>query len=265
MPVGAAATRAVAEALKLAPKTAEVLPAAASSRLLAARQIAERVGGLRTAGRVAVAVDDLSGPFRDGIDWMLKRDIIARDAVEEIADAASLIRGATDEDDTRRLLRRDFLALSESPNAEMTAAFQRNVAAAAKEGATGATFAEAMDDATKGAKLPGFADAYLENVYRTETANIYQAQRLATMAEPEVADLVWGVELFAINDDRARPSHAAVDGLLLRKGSEAYNAWLPGPPYSYQCRCTSAVVLKSEGGQEPGNALALVRSIERFT
>lgn len=196
---------------------------------------------------------------------MVERKILPRDAVNEVADAASLIRGSTNLEETRRLLRRDILALAESPNAEMTAVFQRNVAAAANQGMTSADYLAAMDEATKDAGLPPFADAYLENVYRTETANVYQAQRLETMADPAVSDYIWGVELFSVLDGRTRPSHEALDGVLLRKGSEAYNAWLPGPPYSYQCRCTSAPVMIGEDAEETPGALGLVQRIERFS
>ena len=208
--------------------------------------------------------EDLAAPYRDGLDWMVKREILPASEVKAVARAASTIRGVEDEKETERVLRRDILALANSPNVEITAAFQRNIAAAANSGSTMAEYLDQIDTLTEDNNLPPFADAYLENVYRTETANIYQAQRLATMDDPDVADFMWGVELFSVTDARTRPSHGALDGLMLRKGSDAYNAWLPGPPYSYMCRCTSAPVMVGEDATEPANAMALVQGIERF-
>lgn len=177
----------------------------------------------------------------------------------ELREGASMSGWTLSEQETRKVVSGDSMRMSIAPNSKMKSILSQKIAPIVESSKTKSEFLDAVDEAAISA-----TDAYLENVYRTETANIYQSQRLATMDDPDVADFMWGVELFSVTDARTRPSHGALDGLMLRKGSEAYNAWLPGPPYSYMCRCTSAPVMVGEDATEPPNALDLVRGIERF-
>jgi SPP1 gp7 family putative phage head morphogenesis protein len=137
-------------------------------------------------------------------------------------------------------------------------------------GETAQSFLAAMRELTEAGELPTGMDSYLQMVFRTEMAKGYEEQREAFQSLPEVRDHTWGYELLNPDDDRSRPTHAAIDGLILKKDSLADRASRPGPPWHYQCRCTRVPIVVadvSEADQdyaEPPDALARVRAIERW-
>jgi SPP1 gp7 family putative phage head morphogenesis protein len=236
----------------------------------AAIRIQAALATMRIASRavpgigVGVSLDDVAPAYRAGIEWMLSRDIMTKTDVEDMVRAVSLISDGLNAAAAERTIREQVFALANARTEELTAQMTRLITGAVERGDTVGSFLQAMDDVLERGELPAMTDAYLETVFRTETANIYQRQRLASMNDPMVAGEIWGVELFAIDDERSRPTHAATDGLMLKKGSAAFNAWLPGPPYSYNCRCTSAPVMMGEADEEAPGALEIVQAIERF-
>jgi hypothetical protein len=124
-----------------------------------------------------------------------------------------------------------------------------------------------MDVLLDEGQLPGATDGYLNMVYRTETSNGYHEQLKRELEGNAASDNFWGIEVFNPNDERSRPSHAAIDGLLLQKGSSAYQS-LGVPPFSYQCRCTMVPIYVGDpadpGVEESDDADELVAAIERF-
>lgn len=240
---------------------AEAFAAIRIQAALATMRIASRaVPGIG----VGLSLDEIAPGYRAGIEWMLARDIMTKTDVEDMVRAVSLISDGLNAAAAERSIREHVFALAHARTEELTAQMTRLITGAVERGDTVGTFLRAMDDVIERGELPAMTDAYLEMVFRTETANIYQRQRLASMNDPQLVDHIWGVELFAIDDDRSRPTHAATDGVFLKKGSAAYNAWLPGPPYSYNCRCTSAPVMVGEVEEETPGALEIVQAIERF-
>lgn len=236
----------------------------------AAIRIQAALATMRIASRavpgigVGVSLDDVAPAYRAGIEWMLSRDIMTKTDVEDMVRAVSLISDGLNAAAAERSIREHVFALANARTEELTAQMTRLITGAVERGDTVGSFLQAMDEVIERGELPAMTDAYLETVFRTETANIYQRQRLASMNDPMVAGEIWGVELFAIDDERSRPTHAATDGLMLKKGSAAFNAWLPGPPYSYNCRCTSAPVMMADGASETFGAEDIVAAIERF-
>ena len=67
---------------------------------------------------------------------------------------------------------------------------------------------EAMDELIDRGFLPGNIDGYMQNVFRTETANIYGEQRQQQLLDSRIADNLWGYELFNPGDDRSRENQA---------------------------------------------------------
>jgi SPP1 gp7 family putative phage head morphogenesis protein len=97
----------------------------------------------------------------------------------------------------------------------------------------------------------------LETYYRTQVQQAYGASRWQAAQEPEIAEILWGFEYVAILDDRARPSHAARDGMRLAKNDPTWTSWWP--PNGFNCRCTTIElfaaqepVRKGSGDPDPG-------------
>jgi hypothetical protein len=233
------------------------------------RALADGYSALR---RVLPAADRTSiepaGELKEAVEWMLDRRLAARADVELIAEALGTLAPEVSSARIMAAVRDEVLALAGSPTAELTGKFRQAVAAAVENGDTIATFLAAVDESVAAGALPGGMDAYLENVYRTETALAYSRQQRENMQAREVKDHLWGFEFMNPNDDRSRESHAAMDGVRVRLGGEAEEASWPGPPWSFQCRCVRVPLIEADPDksqlEETDGALALVESIERF-
>ena len=78
----------------------------------------------------------------------------------------------------------------------------------------------------------GTTRAHAETIFRTTLASVYEADRHdRIMASPHVQYLVFD----AINDDRVRPEHLALDGMAWKKDEFPAEYWAP---LDYGCRCT---------------------------
>lgn len=78
--------------------------------------------------------------------------------------------------------------------------------------------------------------SYLAETWaRTSTNQAYSAGRWQQAKDPDIADLIWGYEYVAINDDRVRDSHAELDGVRKAKDDPFWNIYWP--PNGWNCRC----------------------------
>lgn len=214
------------------------------------------------------AVDGLPSEFRDAAQWMLERKIMTVAEVRRLASALALLSPERTAEFFEAQLRREIFAISAAANEQVAERFNSALAAAVRDGRSFAEFYEVAQSMMEAGSLPLVGDGYIENVFRTETANMYERQRESQLQDPDLDEFYWGDQLFNRNTPGSRETHRAIDGLMLRRGSEAYEASRPGPPWSYQCTCTRAPVIvadvKKAGFSEPDDALALVRSIVRF-
>jgi SPP1 gp7 family putative phage head morphogenesis protein len=94
---------------------------------------------------------------------------------------------------------------------------------------------EAMDAAGIGGDA-GVPDYAIETVYRTQVQMGYSAGRWESNQAPEIQEVLWGFEYSARDDDRTRPTHAALDGFTAPKDDPAWKTITP--PNGYSCRCS---------------------------
>jgi SPP1 gp7 family putative phage head morphogenesis protein len=77
-----------------------------------------------------------------------------------------------------------------------------------------------------------FTGGHLETIFRTTLATAYESQRFDELMGDEFVEyLVFD----AINDDRVRPDHLALDGKAWLRKEFPPEYW---PPLGYNCRCT---------------------------
>jgi len=98
--------------------------------------------------------------------------------------------------------------------------------------------AEAPEIAATG--IAPASPAYLENVIRTNTATAYGAGRYAAMNDPAVVVLRPWRQNWSAGDQRVRPGHAALHGLVFAATSELAARY--APPLHYQCRCSQTTL-----------------------
>jgi SPP1 gp7 family putative phage head morphogenesis protein len=121
----------------------------------------------------------------------------------------------------------------------------------------GGTFAD-FKKAVAGGDYGGVCDLpeyRLENVFRTNVKGAYGRGRY--MEQREMRDVFPYLKYVAVDDSQTRPTHAALNGLIVRAGSpEADRIY---PPNGYQCRCAmrglTAAQAKRMGGPTPMDEL----------
>lgn len=86
----------------------------------------------------------------------------------------------------------------------------------------------------------GWSSWRTENIFRTNLASAYSAGAWAEIQATKEAFPY--LEYIAVNDDRTRPSHAVLNGLIYPVDHEFWQRNYP--PNGFGCRCTTAPVSK---------------------
>lgn len=116
----------------------------------------------------------------------------------------------------------------------------------------GRTVTQARQDLSRQLRTIGLAETgtyRLETMFRTRGQMAYSAGRWEADHVPDVADLIWGYEYSAVGDNRTRPNHLAVDGVILPKEDDWWKRWWA--PAGWNCRCTQLELLDEEAIVEP--------------
>lgn len=232
-----------------------------------------RVGGKIVAKNRVARFDDMDDLrkidplYARAAAWMRKRRLMTKAELADAAQALAILSPQYGMEEIERELRRHVTAYAGAPTKEMARVFRDSIARSVGRGETLAEFLDAMDAEVAAGRLLPQMDAYLETVYRTETSLAYSEQRRRDWAHPDVAPFVWGRQLYNGLLPSSRPSHVALNGLKLQRGSAADNA-AGHPPYSYNCTCTEALLIVADPATanhvEPEDALSRVAAIERF-
>ena len=95
----------------------------------------------------------------------------------------------------------------------------------------------------------GVTRNYIETVFRTNLLRAYNVGRFKQMTKPMVVKARPYWQYDAVNDDRTRPTHRAMDGRVYRADDPVWDEWYP--PNGFNCRCSvhtlSEVEVKSMG------------------
>jgi SPP1 gp7 family putative phage head morphogenesis protein len=102
--------------------------------------------------------------------------------------------------------------------------------------------------------------AYVETLVRTHSQMAYNA---AQHIELEKDAQIWGYKYVTVGDDRVRPEHARLDGLVKKKDNEIWKTiW---PPNGWNCRCQVLPIYDPEAQTRlPNNTKDLVDPAFRF-
>jgi len=157
---------------------------------------------------------------------------------------------------TARLLRRQALQKATTVEDSIKEAIKLALLNGAEEGLGTAEMARRMAD-----KIESLSREHADLVARTETMS---ASRKGSQALAESTDLIAGKEWIATNDNRVRPWHAAMDGVVVPKDElfTVPSGW-SGPPHyqpssyprsvrvvgedqPFNCRCDQTPVLRED-------------------
>ena len=88
----------------------------------------------------------------------------------------------------------------------------------------------------------------IENIFRTQCQTAYSAGRWH-QDNDILTEMLWGYKYLTVGDDRVRPNHAALDGVVLPKDDPRWNVIYP--PNGYMCRCQVFELYDEEDIVEP--------------
>lgn len=106
----------------------------------------------------------------------------------------------------------------------------------------------------------------VETITRTQTQVAYNAGRWHANQDPAIQEILWGYIYINPDDERSRPTHAALDGTTLPKDHPRWQViW---PPNGYNCRCSVIELFEPEeivnptGTVQDGNKQAIIQADE---
>lgn len=194
-----------------------------------------------------------SVPFKEAIRDIVRREPRLAESAEAVAEIYK---------------RRQGFALARSAEIAVTKRVQKAVEVLSKggSGTVSATKILQKIGVEHGADKRGWTEAYSETVYRTNLNTAYTAGRFQQAKDENVAKVIGGFQLDAINDGDVRRGrvpqdsfgegvehHLAGDGLIAATTDPIWE--FASPPHGYNCRCSLIMVsrfrLKRMGLIEP--------------
>ena len=170
------------------------------------------------------------------------------EAVDDIADRHPEIRIGFEE--VQRLYREQHgFAVARSATLELTNKVQDEIEKGIREGRTGFETVQAIEKSIKGEPDPfvttdTWTRAYVQTVYRTNAATAYTAGRFQQALDPDVSAVIGALEFTTAGDSAVRPTHAALDGVIMAQDDPRWN--FIAPPIGYNCRCVTRLVTRDE-------------------
>ncbi len=106
---------------------------------------------------------------------------------------------------------------------------------AIKEGLTVQQFRKNVNEIMERKGWEGVTPYRADNIFRNNIQTAYNIGRFRQMTDPNIMEArpYWMYD--AVNDRRTRPTHMAMDGMVVPADDPFWNTWYP--PNGYRCRC----------------------------
>lgn len=115
---------------------------------------------------------------------------------------------------------------------------------ALREGETFAQFRQRLDASWDRFGITELKPHHLRTVFQTNLATAYSAGRFEQLQDPEIAEDFPFFQYHAVLDDRVRPNHAAMHGVIRRREDPVWQTWWP--PNGFRCRCSVTAISRVE-------------------
>ncbi len=114
--------------------------------------------------------------------------------------------------------------------------FHQELLKAIEDGSTMKTFKDNMNQFLETTGYEGITNFQADNIYRTNIQTAFQSGHYEQMVKPDVmkARPYWMYD--AMNDQRTRRSHLAMDGRVFKADDPIWDTWYP--PNGFRCRCS---------------------------
>jgi SPP1 gp7 family putative phage head morphogenesis protein len=157
----------------------------------------------------------------------------------EEAIQAFLERGLVTPEEYRRLsaeARSQAFSVSRMTSDELVKRVRDLLTSTLEDGGDYRAFVESVRSGEADLGVTATSSGYLENVFRTNTQSAYGAGRLRQITNPVVMAARPFVEYRTAKDSRVRPTHAQLEGVILRTDDPGFQRF--NPPLGFQCRCS---------------------------
>jgi SPP1 gp7 family putative phage head morphogenesis protein len=132
---------------------------------------------------------------------------------------------------------------------DVLAGFKDEIDDALRKGRTQQETIKRFKSILDGAAHEQLGEFHLETVFRTNMMTAYGTGRRRGMEEVTDAFPYW--QYWAVMDDRTRPSHAALNGIIQRADSEFWATHYP--QWEWLCRCSATPTDTIPEGYDPAN------------
>ncbi|MGH9944880.1 MAG: phage portal protein family protein, partial [Pyrinomonadaceae bacterium] len=132
---------------------------------------------------------------------------------------------------------------------DLLEAFKEEIAQALENGETQQQVVKGFREILEGAGHRELGDFHLETIFRTNMQVAYGVGRRRALED--IAEDLPFWEYSAVLDDRTRPAHRALDGLVLPANHEFWNEHFP--PHGFNCRCVVNAVADIPDSYNPRN------------
>jgi SPP1 gp7 family putative phage head morphogenesis protein len=181
----------------------------------------------------AISAPDMQAAFRlpprEAIEWFRQKTVVSPEIYNAL-DAASKARS---------------FAVSGLTNDYAADSVRVSIERALREGITQNEWLKRLEDTLGNAGLAEVGDlglAHLRLVYHQNVMSAYSAGRYSQMQRVKVARPYW--QYLTVGDDKVRPEHAALDGVVKPADDPFWSRYYP--PWDFGCRCTVVSLDASE-------------------
>jgi SPP1 gp7 family putative phage head morphogenesis protein len=132
---------------------------------------------------------------------------------------------------------------------DVLAAFKEEIARALEVGTPQREVIKKFRSILNGARHEPLGEFHLEVVFRTNIQVAYGTGRRRAMEEITDELPLW--QYSAVLDDRTRPTHRALDGIILPANHPFWDEHYP--PWGFSCRCVTVALASHPNGYNPHN------------
>jgi len=195
--------------------------------------VAEMSEGVRRVGRVGLVGP--IGPFllaAIAISTFAERPMTPKEAIKALKMRAPM--AADEYDALEKAYRAKAFSIAGVQSTDLVARVQEEIGKALKGKVTFEDFKAKLPKMFERFGVTPLSPSHVETVFRNAMQNSYNAGRWQQQTDPDVKDLfLWRYD--AVDDDRTRPSHRAMDGVTLPPDDPLWQRWYP--PNGHNCRC----------------------------
>jgi len=165
-------------------------------------------------------------PFDEAIRFFLSKGVISPDEFYELSDAA----------------RANAFTATQLASDQLRQRAHALLAQALESGSTMQDFVTALRGEEASLGITAADSGYLETVFRTNVQGAYGAGRYRQIRA--VAATRPYVEYRTAGDNRVRPAHQALDGVIFRQDDPDWGRF--APPCGFNCRCSVVTLRESQ-------------------